>query len=211
MFDLLSALNTRAAIDLLQQMARRPDPSTRKGAYIVLAWRRAGSWRLDPRTEAVAIDDLSNPLFTVFEKRDVARLLGFSQDSRPVPALIATLDATHRDTRIAAAWALGRLRDNGAIPALQACAAIDTDTGVQMACYDALADLGSPDGESQLRDCLQSVLRLSPQGASSRFGVGPRSVPANRHAERQSLATSHSGGTLPCEACPLTRAMGNAL
>ena len=156
MFGLLGLLNTRAAIDLLQEMARHPDPSIRKRAYLVLAWRRAGSWRLDPRTEAVAIDDLSNPLFIVLDRRDVARVLGFSQDAAPVPALIATLDASDRDTRIAAAWALGRLADKTAIPALQVRAAIDQDTGARVTCYSALADLGSPDGEPNLRAFLQS-------------------------------------------------------
>jgi HEAT repeat protein len=173
----LAQLNTQGSLTRLEEAARDGDPEIRRDAYSVLGWQTQwGEKRLDAATEKMALLDLLNLNPKLCDEREIARVLYWAPDNRPVPSLIGLLDAFRgscaRDTSIAAAEALGQLGDRSAVAPLLARLKIETDLGAQLVMMAALADLGNSEGERQLRFRLDSFDRNSLWNAASDSGRG---------------------------------------
>jgi len=161
----LAHLNTPGSLALLQQAALEPDFEGRRDVYSILAWQtRWERGQLQPALENVAILDLLNPLCRLCERREIARVLRWAPDKRPVSTLIAVLGSIDvldmpcaRDTRIAIALALGQLGDRSAVAPLLDRLSVETDPGTQLVLASALADLANAEGERKLRDRLQAM------------------------------------------------------
>ncbi len=171
----LARLRTPGALALLQRAAIDPDIEVRRTAYATLAWQ-AGPFRLAPEVEQRAISDLLAPRPELCDRREIARVLRWAPDTKPVPALIKALQALDmadpcaRDTRIAIATALGQLGDRSAIPPLLNRLEIETDRGTQLTLASALADLGNAEGERGLRQRLEAMDENSLWNMANRGG-----------------------------------------
>jgi hypothetical protein len=174
---LLARLNTAGSLERLEEAARDADPEIRRDAYSVLGWQvQWDQKRLDAATEKNALVDLLNLNPKPCDEREIARVLYWAPDKRPVPSLIGPLNAftgaCARDTRIAAAQALGQLGDRSAVLPLLARLKVETDEGAQLVMMAALADLGNSEGERQLRMRLEGFNRNSLWNAARDSGRG---------------------------------------
>jgi hypothetical protein len=174
---LLARLDTAGSLARLEEAARDPDPAIRRDAYSVLGWQvQWGQKRLDAATEKTALVDLLNLNPKPCDEREIARVLYWAPDNSSVPSLIDLLNAFKgscaRDTRIAAAEALGQLGDRSAVLPLLARLKVETDQGAQFTLMAALADLGNSEGERQLRLRLEGFNRNSLWNSANDSGRG---------------------------------------
>lgn len=192
----LAWLNTPGAFALLQRAARHPNMEVRRAAFEVLAWQAKWDGRqLEPEVETAALADLLNPKPQLCERRELARVLRWSPDKRPVFTLklvFGWLDlsdnACARDTRIAIVQALGQLGDRSAVPLLLNHLKGETDPGTRIVLMAALADLGNAEGERQLR----ARLRASDANVLWNLGEHGESV-SERRIARELLRESKRG------------------
>lgn len=161
-FRQLAHLNTATSRAHLQKYATHLDRDVRRAVFSVLAWRSGKDGKIDPVVVDSALQDLRLPEKSkMCDQREIARVLRWSPDRRPVPALIGLLSFAEgdcaRDTRIAAAQSLALLGDPSAVAPLLARLKVETDPGTQYALAGALADLGNAEGERQLRARLEKL------------------------------------------------------
>jgi HEAT repeat protein len=187
--NLLARLDTPAAWETLQKLARNLNPSVRKRAYAMVAfyWPADGR-RLNAATEDSAIQDLTADTFDNRDRRLIVRTLRRAPDTW-VPAVVTALSNPEKDTRIAAAQTLGFLADPRAAAPLLAQVANEPNEDVRAACYHALADLGNATGEQQLLAAMEKSDPFTLDHARQ------NGSPAARRLAQQLLASrSRDGG-----------------